>query len=136
MLTPTYLPTSQSEACPPADHALLLEHCKTHHYPLQDGTHGLEGISPCGPLCLAKQESFFFLLHPKLCLRDLTQHWCTKAEFRQQSESLLLRMDSHGGGRPLRRAGPRMRASFHGEKFLGGPRGWVTSRRPSWELRA
>ena len=40
MLIPDDLTTSQSEEGeegPPADHALLLEHCKTHHYLLQGG---------------------------------------------------------------------------------------------------
>ena len=46
MLTPDYLTTDQSEEGPQADHALLLEHCKTPHYPLQGGTHSFEGIRP------------------------------------------------------------------------------------------
>ena len=49
MPTPDDLTSSQSEECPRADHALLLEHCKTPHYPLQCGTHSLEGISPLWP---------------------------------------------------------------------------------------
>ena len=87
MLIPDDLTTSQSEEGeegPQADHALLLEHCKAHHYLLQGGWHSLEGISPLWPLCLAKQESYYFLVHPKLCLRVSIQHQRTEAEFRQQ----------------------------------------------------
>lgn len=37
----------------------------------------------CGPLCLAKQYSYFFLLCPKLCLHvSIWQRW-TEAEFQQ-----------------------------------------------------
>ena len=46
--TPDDLTSSQSEECPRADHALFLEHCKTPHYPLQGGTHSLEGTRPLG----------------------------------------------------------------------------------------
>ena len=46
VLTPDYLTTNQSEERPRAAHALLLEHGKIPHYPLQGGTHSLEGIKP------------------------------------------------------------------------------------------
>ena len=41
----------------------------------------------CVYLCLAEQASYSFLLHKKLCLQDLTWHWCREAEL---SESALL----------------------------------------------
>ena len=40
-----------------------------------------EAEALCAPLCLAKQQSYSFLLYPKLCLRDLIWHRCTEAEF-------------------------------------------------------
>ena len=55
MLTPDDLTTNQSEECPQADHALLLEYYKTPHYPLPGGTHSLEGISQG-----KKAVSFYF----------------------------------------------------------------------------
>ena len=44
-----HLDANQSENGPRADHALLLEHYKTPHYPLQGGPYSLEGISPLWP---------------------------------------------------------------------------------------
>ena len=58
MLTPDDLTTNQSEECPQAGHALLFEPLllnATLPLPLQVGTHSFEGISPRGPLCLARQ---------------------------------------------------------------------------------
>ena len=49
MLTPDYLTTNQSEECPWADHALLLEHFKMPYYPLLVRIHSFEGISPLWP---------------------------------------------------------------------------------------
>jgi len=45
---------NQSKNCPPADHALLLEHYKTPPYSLQGESHGLQGISPLWPLLPGK----------------------------------------------------------------------------------
>lgn len=44
ILTPDYLTTNQSEECPRAGHALLLEHCKRAHYPSRV-RHSLGGMS-------------------------------------------------------------------------------------------
>ena len=70
------LTTNQSEECPQVDHTLLLEYCKTLYYTLQVGHRVFRALACCGPLCLAKQQSYFFLLHPKLCLCISIQHWC------------------------------------------------------------
>ena len=59
MLTPDYLPTNLSEQCPRPDHTLILEYYKTPHYPLQGGTHILEGISPLGPPLPGKAIELF-----------------------------------------------------------------------------
>ena len=48
-LAPDDLATHQSEECPRADHALLLKHYKTPHYPLQGG-HSPWGTSRLCPL--------------------------------------------------------------------------------------
>ena len=76
MLTPDDLTTNQSEECPRADHALLLEHCQT---PTASSRAGhritvLRALAHWGPLCLAKQYSYSFLLHPKLGLCASVQH--------------------------------------------------------------
>ena len=48
---------------------LPLNHCyKTRHQTFQDGTHCFEGGTLLCPLHLAKQWSYAFLLHLKLCL--------------------------------------------------------------------
>ena len=60
MLTPDYLTTNQSEVCPLADHALLPEHYKTPHNPLQGGTHSSEGISPLWPPLPGKAIKLFY----------------------------------------------------------------------------
>ena len=65
MLTPNYLTTNQSEECPRADHALLLEHYKIPHYPFQAGTHNLEGISPLWPRLPGKAIKLFLSTSPK-----------------------------------------------------------------------
>ena len=62
MLIPTYITTDQSEECPRAHHALLLEHCKTPYYPLQGGTHSLEDIRPPLP---GKAIQLFLSTSPK-----------------------------------------------------------------------
>ena len=49
----------------------------------------LRALAHCGPLCLAKQQSYSFLLHPKLCLWDLMQCQGTEARFSFSSISLL-----------------------------------------------
>ena len=41
----------------------------------------LRTLACCGPLCLAKQWSYSYLLHPKLCLWDMIQCWGTEVEF-------------------------------------------------------
>ena len=41
----------------------------------------LRALTCCGPLCLAKQENYSFLLHPKLCLHISIQHWWTEGKF-------------------------------------------------------
>ena len=41
----------------------------------------LKALAHCGTLCLAKQQSYSFLLHPKVCLRDLIQCQGTEAGF-------------------------------------------------------
>ena len=53
---------------------LVANHSRAGHTVLRALTH-------CGPLCLAKQENYSFLLHPKLCLQDSNQHRCSEAEF-------------------------------------------------------
>ena len=65
MLTPDYLTTNQSEECPQTDQALLLEHYKTPHYPLQEGTHSFKGISPPWPPLSGKAIKLFFSTSPK-----------------------------------------------------------------------
>ena len=65
MLIPTYLTTNQSEECPLADHALLLEHCKTLHYPLQGRALSLEGISLLWPPLPGKAIKLFLFISPK-----------------------------------------------------------------------
>ena len=65
MLTPDYLTANQSEKYARAGHALLLEHHKTPHYPLQSGTHRLEGISPLWPPLLGKAIKLFLSTSPK-----------------------------------------------------------------------
>ena len=65
MPTPDYLTTNQSEECPRADHALLLEHCKTPHYPLQGGVQSFEGISPLWPPLPGKAIKLLFSTSPK-----------------------------------------------------------------------
>ena len=69
MLTPTYFTTNQSE-CPQADQPSLNHYCRTSYYPLQVGTHSLEGVSPqCLPLP-GKAIKLFFSTSPKtLCPR-------------------------------------------------------------------
>ena len=59
MLTPDYLTTNQSEECPWADHALLLEHFQTPHYPLLVRIHSFEGISPLWPPLPGKAIKLF-----------------------------------------------------------------------------
>ena len=41
----------------------------------------LRTLAHYGPLCLAKQRSYYFLLHEKLCFQDLIQCWGTEARF-------------------------------------------------------
>jgi len=55
MPTPTHLITNQAEESPWVDHALLLEHYKTPHYPLHKGHAVLKELVHCGPICLTKQ---------------------------------------------------------------------------------
>ena len=55
MPTPTHLITNQAEESPWVDHALLLEHYKTPHYPLHKGHTVLKELVRCGPICLTKQ---------------------------------------------------------------------------------
>ena len=50
-------------------------------HPLQVGHKVLRALAHCGPRCLAKQQGFSFLLHPKLCLQDLIQCLGTEARF-------------------------------------------------------
>jgi len=63
-----HLDANQSERCPQADHALLLECYKTPHSPLQGGSHGLQGISPLWPPLPAKamKATLRILLTPKI----------------------------------------------------------------------
>ena len=78
MLTPNYITTNQSEACPWADHAPLLEHCETPHYPHSGaGSTVLRAWGHCGLLCLAKLflsqfSSVQSLSHVRLFVTPLT----------------------------------------------------------------
>ena len=65
MPTPDDLTTSQSEECPQADHALLLEHRETSHDALQGGTHSLEGVSPLWPSLPGKAMKLCLSTSPK-----------------------------------------------------------------------
>ena len=65
MLTPNYLITNQSEKCPAADHALLLEHDQAPYYPLLGGTHSFEGTNPLWPPLPGKAIKLFFSTSPK-----------------------------------------------------------------------
>ena len=71
MLIPDYLTTNQSEECPWADHAPLLEHYKTPHYPLQGGTHSLEGRSQLCPPFPGKARKLFFSTSSKTLVSTL-----------------------------------------------------------------
>ena len=67
---------NQSENCPQADNALLLEHYKTPHYPLQGGSQSLEGISSLWPPLPGKAiKAILLYFTPKLCFRVSIQHW-------------------------------------------------------------
>ena len=82
MLTPTYL-TNPSEEYPQADYSLF--YYKTCHYLPQVKTHGFEVLGCYLHFCLAKQESYAFLLPLKLCLWDLIWDWYTeKLSFQHQ----------------------------------------------------
>ena len=73
-----YLTTSQSEKCPWVDHALLLEHGETSHYPHSGaGSTVLRAWGHCGLLCLAKLflsqfSSVQSLSHVRLFVTPLT----------------------------------------------------------------
>ena len=43
--------------------------------------HTVLTLTFCVSLCMAKQLGCSFLLHPKLCFRDLIPYWYIKAEF-------------------------------------------------------
>ena len=60
MPTSTYLTTSHVEECPRADPPSLNHYYKTPHYPLQVGTHSLEGISPLWPPLPGKAIKLFY----------------------------------------------------------------------------
>ena len=49
----------------------------------------LRTLAHYGPLCLAKQWSYYFLLHEKLCFQDLIQCWGTEARFGFTYSSLV-----------------------------------------------
>ena len=63
MLNPRYLTTNQSEECPWADHTLLHEH--SSWILSRMGNTILRALARYGPLCLAKQESYFFSMSPQ-----------------------------------------------------------------------
>ena len=65
VLTPDYLTTNQSEERAPADVALLVEHFKIGHYPLQDRTHSLDHSSPLCPSLPGKAVKLFLSTSPK-----------------------------------------------------------------------
>ena len=65
----------------------LNNYYKTCHCLPQVGTLGFVGLAHCVPLCLAKQYSYPFLLHPEFCVQDLLQHQSTeKLSFQHQKE--------------------------------------------------
>ena len=63
ILTPDYLTINQSENVHKLIMPSLNHYYKTPHYYLRVRTHSFESISL---LCLAKQEKYFFVPHPKL----------------------------------------------------------------------
>ena len=70
-----YLTTNQSEECPGANQALLLEHCRLLTNPLQGRTQSSQGVSPLWASLPGKAINYYFLLHPKLCVCISIQHW-------------------------------------------------------------
>ena len=74
-----HLDANQSENCPRAGHALLLDRYKTPHYPCRVGTVS-EALAHCVPSLPGKEIKRLFLFPPKLCLRISIQHWCTEAK--------------------------------------------------------
>ena len=53
---------------------------------LSKGGRVFKALACSGPLCLAKQQSYHFLLHPKLCLCVSIEQWQVEAEFQQQAD--------------------------------------------------
>ena len=79
-----HLYPNQYKNCPWADHALRLEQYKTPHYPLQGGSHGLEGIRPPWPSLPGKAIKATFFYFTKNSLHVSIWHQWTEAEFWQQ----------------------------------------------------
>ena len=50
----------------------------------------LKALAHCGPLCLAKQQSYSFLLHQKFCLQDLIQCWVQRPDSAASSPFTLV----------------------------------------------
>ena len=84
MLTPDYLTTDQSEEGPRADHAPLLKHYETPHYPLQGGTHSLEGTTLPWPPLPGKAIKLFLSTSPKTLSPRFNPAPVYRGEFRQQ----------------------------------------------------
>ena len=61
-------------------HPLWTTNIKLLIYSVQTGHTVLRTLTCCGPFCLAKQYSCSFLLHPKLCLWDISVIWCQGTE--------------------------------------------------------
>ena len=69
--------------CPWADHAPLLQHSKTPHYPSSGRGTVFRALTHCGCLCLAKQYSYFFLSTQNCLCLSIWHQW-TEAKFWQQ----------------------------------------------------
>ena len=74
-------PTNQKNVHELITPSSLNYYYKTPCYPLQVGTHSLEGISPLWPPLTGKAIKLFFSVSPKLCLRDLIRCRGTEAGF-------------------------------------------------------
>ena len=64
-----------------ADHALFEPGLQHFSLPAPRQDTQFCGLQPAVALCLVKQQNYFFPLHPKLCLQDLTLYQGTEARF-------------------------------------------------------